>query len=264
MVLHIERDAIRCPRGVGFRFDLGSKCCSSLVDLREDEARPDRSRRRGRGRATNPNAGDPPPGLAGVWLCRACSGDRWRRSDGLMLAGELASTSPSSKRRRTGTSLARAQAVWTHARPVLDQRGIAERFLSEGQVGQVAGFSNLGSPLRLDRHGALADGRRARRSAPHPRRVEPRRSNGGGAEEGRAGSQPDAGSKCDKRRTRRTATNDEPRHRRIDRPLDRRPAGFDWSRRPLAQGVELSLREERHRAQAAQADQLLMPRLERQ
>ena len=39
------------------------------------------------------------------------------------------------------TSPARAQAVCSRTVEVLDQRGIADRFLSQGQVAQVAGFA---------------------------------------------------------------------------------------------------------------------------
>src|SRR6202165_5639004 len=64
---------------------------------------------------------------------------------GLMLAGELAlaSVDVAIVERRAGADLAGWRAGGLHARTieVLDQRGIAERFLSEGQVAQVAGFA---------------------------------------------------------------------------------------------------------------------------
>ncbi len=70
---------------------------------------------------------------------------------GLMLAAELAVAKVDVavvERRRT-QELPSARAGGLHARTieVLDQRGVAERFLSEGQVAQVAGFSFI--PLDL-------------------------------------------------------------------------------------------------------------------
>jgi len=69
---------------------------------------------------------------------------------GLMLAGELAlaGVDVAVVERRAGQDLAGARAGGLHARTieVLDQRGIADRFLSEGQVAQVAGFASV----RLD------------------------------------------------------------------------------------------------------------------
>jgi 2-polyprenyl-6-methoxyphenol hydroxylase-like FAD-dependent oxidoreductase len=64
---------------------------------------------------------------------------------GLMLAGELAlaGVDVAIVERRENQDLAGSRAGGLHARTieVFDQRGIAERFLSQGQVMQVAGFS---------------------------------------------------------------------------------------------------------------------------
>lgn len=64
---------------------------------------------------------------------------------GLMLAAELAlaRVDVAIVERRENQDLAGSRAGGLHARTieVLDQRGIAERFLAQGQVGQVAGFS---------------------------------------------------------------------------------------------------------------------------
>ena len=69
---------------------------------------------------------------------------------GLMLAGELslAGVDVAIVERRANQELAGSRAGGLHSRTieVLDQRGIADRFLSEGQVAQVAGFSMI----RLD------------------------------------------------------------------------------------------------------------------
>ena len=69
---------------------------------------------------------------------------------GLMLAGELAlaGVDVAIVERRVSQVLIGARAGGLHARTieVLDQRGIAERFLSQGQTAQVAGFSQI----RLD------------------------------------------------------------------------------------------------------------------
>jgi 2-polyprenyl-6-methoxyphenol hydroxylase-like FAD-dependent oxidoreductase len=69
---------------------------------------------------------------------------------GLMLAGELAlaSVDVAIVERRPSQDLAGSRAGGLHSRTieVLDQRGIADRFLSEGQVAQVAGFGGT----RLD------------------------------------------------------------------------------------------------------------------
>src|SRR5688500_7115375 len=69
---------------------------------------------------------------------------------GLMLAGELAlaGVDVAIVERRASQELAGSRAGGLSARTieVLDQRGIADRFLSEGQVAQVAGFASV----RLD------------------------------------------------------------------------------------------------------------------
>ena len=69
---------------------------------------------------------------------------------GLMLAGELAlaGVDVAIVERRASQEIAGSRAGGLHARTieVLDQRGIADRFLSEGQVAQVAGFGGI----RLD------------------------------------------------------------------------------------------------------------------
>jgi 2-polyprenyl-6-methoxyphenol hydroxylase-like FAD-dependent oxidoreductase len=69
---------------------------------------------------------------------------------GLMLAGELAlaGVDVAIVERRPSQDLAGLRAGGLHARTieVLDQRGIADRFLSQGQVAQVAGFAGT----RLD------------------------------------------------------------------------------------------------------------------
>jgi 2-polyprenyl-6-methoxyphenol hydroxylase-like FAD-dependent oxidoreductase len=66
---------------------------------------------------------------------------------GLMLAGELAlaGVDVAIVERRASQDLPGSRAGGLHARTieVLDQRGIADRFLSEGQVAQVAGFSQI-------------------------------------------------------------------------------------------------------------------------
>jgi 2-polyprenyl-6-methoxyphenol hydroxylase-like FAD-dependent oxidoreductase len=70
---------------------------------------------------------------------------------GLMLAGELAlaGVDVAVVERRAGHALAGSRAGGLHSRTieVLDQRGIADRFLAEGQVAQVAGFA--GTPLDI-------------------------------------------------------------------------------------------------------------------
>jgi len=69
---------------------------------------------------------------------------------GLMLAGELALAGIDAAivERRASQELAGSRAGGLHSRTieVLDQRGIADRFVSEGQVAQVAGFAGT----RLD------------------------------------------------------------------------------------------------------------------
>jgi 2-polyprenyl-6-methoxyphenol hydroxylase-like FAD-dependent oxidoreductase len=70
---------------------------------------------------------------------------------GLMLAGELAlaGVDVAIVERRASQDLAGSRAGGLHSRTIeiLDQRGIAERFLSEGQVAQVGQFS--GAPLDM-------------------------------------------------------------------------------------------------------------------
>jgi 2-polyprenyl-6-methoxyphenol hydroxylase-like FAD-dependent oxidoreductase len=70
---------------------------------------------------------------------------------GLMLAGELAlaDVDVAILERRASQALAGSRAGGLHSRTieVLDQRGIADRFLSEGQVAQVAGFA--GTPFDI-------------------------------------------------------------------------------------------------------------------
>lgn len=78
---------------------------------------------------------------------------------GLMLAGELAlaRVDVAIVERRTTQDLAGSRAGGLHSRTieVLDQRGIADRFLAEGQIAQVAGFAMI--PLDISdfptRHG---------------------------------------------------------------------------------------------------------------
>src|SRR3954452_10127336 len=69
---------------------------------------------------------------------------------GLMLAGELALAGGGVAivERRATQELPGSRAGGLHSRTieVLDQRGIADRFLSEGQLAQVAGFASI----RLD------------------------------------------------------------------------------------------------------------------
>src|ERR687893_1961478 len=66
---------------------------------------------------------------------------------GLMLAGELAlaGVDVALVERRASQELPGSRAGGLHSRTIeiLDQRGIAERFLSEGQVAQVAGFAGV-------------------------------------------------------------------------------------------------------------------------
>src|SRR6516225_4029306 len=69
---------------------------------------------------------------------------------GLMLAGELAlaGVDVAIVERRANQEVTGSRAGGLHSRTIeiLDQRGIADRFLSEGQVAQIAGFSQI----RLD------------------------------------------------------------------------------------------------------------------
>src|SRR5205823_9262566 len=64
---------------------------------------------------------------------------------GLMLAGELAlaKIDVAIVERRASQDLVGSRSGGLHSRTIemLDQRGIADRFLSEGQVAQVAGFA---------------------------------------------------------------------------------------------------------------------------
>src|SRR6059058_1669267 len=64
---------------------------------------------------------------------------------GLMLAGELALAGVDAAivERRAGQDLPGSRAGGLHSRTieVLDQRGIADRFLAEGQIAQVASFA---------------------------------------------------------------------------------------------------------------------------
>jgi 3-(3-hydroxy-phenyl)propionate hydroxylase len=66
---------------------------------------------------------------------------------GLMLAGELAlaGVDVAIVERRASQDLAGMRAGGLHSRTieVLDQRGIADRFLSQGQIAQVAGFAGV-------------------------------------------------------------------------------------------------------------------------
>src|SRR5205814_6381756 len=102
---------------------------------------------------------------------------------GLMLAGELAlaGVDVAIVERRASQALAGSRAGGLQSRTIeiLDQRGIADRFLSEGQVAQVAGFA--GVPLDISdfstRHNdgarAVAEPHRA-----HPGRLGPRARGG--------------------------------------------------------------------------------------
>src|SRR3954467_1400025 len=66
---------------------------------------------------------------------------------GMMLAGELtmAGVDVGIVERRSGPDLAGSRAGGLHSRTieVLDQRGIADRFVSQGKAMQVAGFSMI-------------------------------------------------------------------------------------------------------------------------
>jgi 2-polyprenyl-6-methoxyphenol hydroxylase-like FAD-dependent oxidoreductase len=70
---------------------------------------------------------------------------------GLMLAGELAlaGVDVAIVERRDSQDLPGSRAGGLHSRTieVLDQRGIADRFLAEGETAQVAGFA--GTPLDI-------------------------------------------------------------------------------------------------------------------
>ena len=71
---------------------------------------------------------------------------------GLMLAGELAlaGVDVAIVERRASQALPGSRAGGLHSRTieVLDQRGIADRFLSQGQVVQVAGFAWIPLDIR--------------------------------------------------------------------------------------------------------------------
>jgi 3-(3-hydroxy-phenyl)propionate hydroxylase len=70
---------------------------------------------------------------------------------GLTLAGELAlaGVDVAIVERRVSQDLSGSRAGGLHSRTieVLDQRGIADRFLSQGQVAQVAGFASVRSDI---------------------------------------------------------------------------------------------------------------------
>src|SRR5437867_7478289 len=72
-------------------------------------------------------------------------------STGLMLAGELAlaKVDVAIVERRASQNLIGSRSGGLHSRTIeiFDQRGIADRFLSQGQVAQVAGFA--GTPLDI-------------------------------------------------------------------------------------------------------------------
>ena len=92
-----------------------------------------------------------------------------------MLAGELAlaGVDVAIVERRASQDLAGSRAGGLHSRTieVLDQRGIAERFLSQGQAMQVAGFAVIPS-----RHQRLSDAPQLRaRAVAEPLRAHPRR-----------------------------------------------------------------------------------------
>ena len=75
---------------------------------------------------------------------------------GLMLAGELAlaGVDVAIVERRASQDLAGSRAGGLHSRTieVLDQRGIADRFLAEGQVAQAVGFAGVVSTSAAFRH----------------------------------------------------------------------------------------------------------------
>src|SRR3984893_14705883 len=66
---------------------------------------------------------------------------------GLMLAGEMALAGVDvaivERRARQDLICSRAGGLPSRAIEVLDQRGIADRFLSQGQIAQVAGFGMI-------------------------------------------------------------------------------------------------------------------------
>jgi 2-polyprenyl-6-methoxyphenol hydroxylase-like FAD-dependent oxidoreductase len=87
----------------------------------------------------------PPRGRQECGDDRACGGDRRGRSVRTDVGGRvgIGGDDVSIVERRASQDIAGRRAGGLHARTieVLDQRGIADRFLSQGQVGQVAGFS---------------------------------------------------------------------------------------------------------------------------
>jgi 3-(3-hydroxy-phenyl)propionate hydroxylase len=76
---------------------------------------------------------------------RACGGDRRRRSDRADVGAELklARVDVAIVERRASQDLVGSRSGGLHSRTIeiFDMRGIADRFLSEGQVAQVAGFA---------------------------------------------------------------------------------------------------------------------------
>ena len=102
---------------------------------------------------TSPDFAEPLPGV-GVPLCQPGVAMTEHAvvivgagPTGLMLAGELAlaRVDVAIVERRAGQDLAGSRAGGLHSRTieVLDQRGIADRFLSQGQIAQVAGFAGV-------------------------------------------------------------------------------------------------------------------------
>ena len=93
---------------------------------------------------------------------------------GLMLAGELAlaRVDVAIVERRAGQDLAGSRAGGLHSRTieVLDQRGIADRFLSQGQIAQVAGFAGVSLDISdFPTPGQLRAGPVAEADRAHPR-----------------------------------------------------------------------------------------------
>ena len=88
---------------------------------------------------------------------------------GLMLAGELAlaGVDVAIIERRVSQDLAGTRAGGLHSRTieVLDQRGIADRFLSQGKVAQVAGFAWIPLDISDFVHAAQLRGSRCARNA---------------------------------------------------------------------------------------------------
>src|SRR3954467_14794006 len=94
---------------------------------------------------------------------------------GLMLAGEvaLAGVDVAIVERRAGQALDGSRAGGLHARTieVLDQRGIADRFVSQGQTYPVAGYSHI----TLDISDFPTPAQLRPRAAAEPLRGDPRR-----------------------------------------------------------------------------------------